>query len=424
AFVLAVWGIGRLALSLGGDRRVALLAATIFCLVPAFQANAQIATQDGLLVAFWVALTAAGLRLFRRWRRGQGTFAEWALVWALLGAGTLLKQSVLLFLPCLAAQVVVERRARKRGLGRFLSASLPGAGLFLAITSPIWLWNARHGWPMLVHTLGHLGLGGDQAAVSRGNPALGLVSFLGGLVGALGPLFGLLVLRGRAVSDADDFRRLDRAWLLSASVPVVAFIALLSLTKPVIATWVFPMTAPLAILAAEAVETGRDRTTRWLWGGFVAYGLVAQIVLFFPQALAKVPFWGEKLQPVMRRFTGRHDEARRVARALATLEARRVDPLLIAPHYMDASLLTFYLPDHPTVFCAGTWLGRRPTTFDLWPDTNLTNPALFGRSLLLVGGVESAWRDALDIGGLEPTGDGFLLATNYRGPRHAAPANP
>src|SRR4051794_10199328 len=68
AWSAAAWGVGRLALAATyGDRRASLIAVAIFLLIPAFQANAQISTQDGPLVALWVALTAVGLRLFRRW---------------------------------------------------------------------------------------------------------------------------------------------------------------------------------------------------------------------------------------------------------------------------------------------------------------------------------------------------------------------
>src|SRR5689334_11937365 len=66
--LLAAWIVGRLTLSLTrGDRRAALLAVIAFLLVPAFQANAQVCTQDGPLIALLAGLTWVGLRLMRRW---------------------------------------------------------------------------------------------------------------------------------------------------------------------------------------------------------------------------------------------------------------------------------------------------------------------------------------------------------------------
>jgi hypothetical protein len=52
---------------------------------------------------------------------------------------------------------------------------------------------------------------------------------------------------------------------------------------------------------------------------------------------------------------------------------------------MDASLLTFYMAGHPTVIPAEAADGRRPTSFDVWPDTRPGSPALAGRTRLFVG---------------------------------------
>src|SRR5205823_1359269 len=111
AFVAAAWGVRRLALAVARDNeRVAFFAVAIFCLLPAIAANAQICTQDGPMIAVWLALTAIGLRLVRRWHAGQSTSGEWMLLWAILGIGFLLKQSVLLFLPSIAIYALLQRR--------------------------------------------------------------------------------------------------------------------------------------------------------------------------------------------------------------------------------------------------------------------------------------------------------------------------
>src|SRR4051812_30068296 len=58
ASAVAAWGVGRLAMSVArGDERVGFLAVACFMLLPAFQANAIICTQDGILIALWVGLT-------------------------------------------------------------------------------------------------------------------------------------------------------------------------------------------------------------------------------------------------------------------------------------------------------------------------------------------------------------------------------
>src|SRR5207244_2097254 len=89
-------------------------------------------------------------------------------------------------------------------------------------------------------------------------------------------------------------------------------------------------------------------------------------------------------------------------------------PLVVTRHYMEAALYSFYLPGHPTICTAGKYLGKRPTTFDQWPDTDLSNPALFGRTLLLDGVGDVPWEKALKFDSIEPLENGrFYLAHKY-----------
>src|SRR5438874_747837 len=87
----------------------ALILLGVVFVLRAFQANAQICTQDGPLIAVWVALTAIGLRLVRRWNERENTWREWMLLWFVLGIGCLFKQSVVLFLPSLFVYWIARR---------------------------------------------------------------------------------------------------------------------------------------------------------------------------------------------------------------------------------------------------------------------------------------------------------------------------
>lgn len=269
---------------------------------------------------------------------------------------------------------------------------------------------------MLAHTAGHLGAGGDQAGhVPAGHPILWLLAVVGAIVGACGPAFFLLLRpRGGAVPES--------SWLLCAAAPGVLFFVLLSLTKPVIGSWPLPAMVSLVPLAAQSVVRGLslepvDARVRRTFGALVIYGVLAQFLFFFPTPLSRLPFFGERLERgVIRRFTGRREKAISLSRVLASLDrpdSRR--PLLVADHYMEAALLTFYLPGHPSVSCAG--MGRRSTTFDLWPDTRLDDPSLLGRSLVLIGPPEVGFDRGLRFGATRRIADGVLLAEGFRGPR-------
>src|SRR2546430_5269541 len=140
---IAAWGVGRLAINVAqGDERVGFLAVVCFMLIPAFQANSIICTQDGILIALWVALTAMGLRLIRQWHFGESTWDEWLALWALLGFGVILKQSVLVFLPSLVLYAWIQRRNLiwRREL---IWQPLIGALVITAISTPMTIWNAR-----------------------------------------------------------------------------------------------------------------------------------------------------------------------------------------------------------------------------------------------------------------------------------------
>ena len=428
--LLAGWGIGRLAMAVSDDdERVGFLAVLIFCLLPAFQANAQLCTQDGPLIAIWVALTAIGLRLARRWSGArESRWGDWMLFWFVLGVGFLLKQSILLFLPGMAIYWFFDKKAAVPK-GRWWLQQLIGVLLFTVVISPMIYWNARHGWPMFAHTLGHLGAGGDQVGDTiKGNPLTWLGGTLGGIVGAFGPAFVILCLWAslRARREIDPERWRDRLWLICAAWPSIGFFIALSFIKPVVPSWPLPHFVPLvALVATLAVElprrlNGKETWFGRAWGVMIWYGVIGWLVLSFPTGLAYLPKYGAKLQKsVLSRFTGHRAEARELEDVLArvnTPDGR--PPIIVTKYYMPACLYAFYVPSHPTTTTAQRYLGRREMTFDIWPDTNLANPALRGRTLLLVG-EDVPWERALRYERLEPIpGERrFNLAIGYQGPR-------
>ena len=82
------------------------------------------------------------------------------------------------------------------------------------------------------------------------------------------------------------------------------------------------------------------------------------------------------------------------------------DPFVITNHYGRASLLAFYLPGHPTVYCSSAHIGGRKTQYDMWERTDLSEAgtlgSLLGRPALMLGGPEHHWSPAFDS--IEPIG--------------------
>lgn len=424
ASTLAAWGVGRLTMSVTrGNQRAGFLAAGCFMLLPAFQANSIICTQDGILIALWLALSAVGLRLFRHWHAGESTWRDWLLLWIVLGFGVILKQSVLVFLPSLVLYAWIERR-ELRWRRDLIWQAIVGPAIVIAISSPMIVWNARHGWPMLGHTLGHLGAGGDQAGrVNRGNPLQWMLGLIVAVIGAMGPAVLLMVWASRkfaATHRADRSRWPDRLWMMCAAWPSVAFFVLLAMRKPVVPSWPLPSLVTLVVLVADfTVSEFAQPLVKSAWWAIIGYGLCGCLLIAFPTALAHLPIVGPHLQRrLIGRFTGHREDAAILQKTLAAIAAPDGQPpLIVARHYMQASLYCFYLPGHPTVYTAGKYLGKRSTTFDQWRDTNLENPNLYGRTLLLDGEGDVPWERALIFDQRRPLENGrYFLATDYRGP--------
>jgi hypothetical protein len=86
------------------------------------------------------------------------------------------------------------------------------------------------------------------------------------------------------------------------------------------------------------------------------------------------------------------DALRHALRPDRDLNPAGLEPMVVAQHYGRASLLAFYLPDRPVVYCSSSRMGGRRTQYDFWPDTDLDDPALLGRPGVLLGASAGQWR--------------------------------
>lgn len=385
-----------------------LIAVGLFFLTPGLQANAQISTQDGLLIPWTLGMTTIGLLLVRRWSEGRGTWGLWMAWWALLGVGMHLRFSAPLLLTAPACFAWFQRRQLKFGK-TFILQQIVGGVAFAVFLLPIILWNSRNGWPTFEHTAGHLGLGGDQAGhTARGNPLIWVSSVIGGVIGAYGPVFVLVVwatwrsLRHRQSETPASWT--DQLWLLCSVWPSVAFFVLLSFTKPVLASWPLPSLVPALALAALHIE--RESLFTWLprpwfrplWTATLIYGLAGALLLMFPTCLRYLPGVGKRLdEKVISRLGGHAEQAAAVQRAI--VQSGLQHPEIVASYYDTASLLWFYLPDHPVVHVAS----HRPSTYDNWPDTRLDAGGLRGKSMLLVGTPRTGWPSLLQFAQIQST---------------------
>ena len=445
---LSAWAVARLAVRVSGDERAGLLAAIAFVLIPAYQANAQICSQDGPMILAWALLAIIGLRLFRRWEAGRSTWGDWVLVGAVTGIAFLFKQTAVLFLPSFPVYALL-RRKQLRWRWTVAVEVLASAAAFFVAVSPMVYWNVGHHWPTVQHTLGHLGAGGDQKETigTEWSPTW-FLSLLGAQLGAFGPAIGLM---GWAAWRVGKKPKPAELWLLCAALPGVGFFVLLSLFKPVLANWPMPSFAPLVALVGIAAVGPLDR---WrdlrnlgaqnkvkpkrtdfagAWNAMVVYGVVGWGLISFAPALGRIPVLGRIVpRAVVRKTTG---ERARAAMLGAQLDALGGRAFVIGSHYMQAALDGFYLPNQPTVYDADVLLGKHPTSYEYWRPTDLADPALIGRRVLLDGGDAKSWSAALELEGIRLTGGSGRRRTYtavYRGltpvsgkiwPQSSPPAN-
>lgn len=388
--LLTYWLVRKLFAS----ERLALGTVALTHTIPLFVAGSLIMTIDPPFFFCWAAATClATLAVFdgRRW--------AWAALGLAAGVGLLAKYAMPLWYVGLVAFLIVDPRSR-----RWLRTPWPWAALLITLSffaAPI-AWNARNGWVTFRHV-------GRQTGVTQteGSFLTNPLAMIGTQAGVLGPIFAVFVVlaivetvrRWRREPSTDDTAPIDvrRAAMLLLCIGggFFACVFLASFRTEIEPNWPAPAFFTLVPLGAWWIgERLRSvdawRPIRGFFWAHVAIGLVAMLIVHRTDLLA----------PVAARFgiapkridLGPINKARGNAeygRVVGELLAQHPDALVLARSYQDASQLAFYTPGHPVTFNVSSYLvGKersRHSQFDVWPDHDLSNPALVGRDAILFG---------------------------------------
>ncbi len=463
ASIVSALFVGLLAADVAGRRgspcwRIGFYGAAAFALAPVMQAVGLVSTIDGPCVACWAVACWAGWRAMER-----GSRWAWVTLGAAVGVGFLFKYTILLLPPGLLAYALLRRWGEgevspARTWGRWAAG---GALLTLAGLSPVLIWNMRHGWPTVLHLLGHLGLAaGDMpppADPGRGWSPKWFFEFIGVQFGIVGPALVLacagaawgvwswweaaLRLRRagvstRALPTEEELEPLSgMLYLVCCAAPVLAFYLVVALVAEAEGNWAmgaYVTLLPLAgWIAADHMREYGQKLLAWrrfaagdrpwsgilrrrpetpgqmLWHAAIVYGLVAGVGMLrldlvqagLARADAGLARLGVRTSLAGVVPTGRFLNADEMGRNAAELAAdlrvaTGLEPFIVAQHYGRASQLAFYMPGRPTVYCASSRTGGRRTQYDLWPETDLDDPALLGRPAIVVGRDAAAWQQA------------------------------
>lgn len=419
--------VAALAVSAAPNRpSIGVYAASLFMLAPVFHGTAQFMTIDGPYYACWLLAALIAWRLSRT----PATLGGYFLLGAIIGVGMLFKYTVLLLVP---GVIWFLFRAHPAAPARRLIRSLAFLAGALLLSSPIFVWNALHGWPTVAHLLGHAGLpGGDIPADTgwRYNPFWSIGYLLYPFV-VLGPPMGILLIiairkawRSR-LQDPDRWTLL--VFSLAASLPILTFYLLLSLKTDIELNWAVAgyttLIAPIAWMLSDSSRAAP--AVRRLWKGTVTFGVAVAILISFGKwpldwiSRVEIAGWHIPSDRALKRVSGHKDLARQVEKvARAARQSTSQEPFIVAQNYGTASLLAFYITNHPSVHAASSMMGGRESAYDYFDDTSLSDPDLLGRPAILVGATCDAWDQTLYFDSIirTRTPRRLFLASGYGGP--------
>lgn len=311
--------VGALANRLHGGRAGAL-ASLVYATLPAVALSSTLISTDVPLLLFWSFGLLAAVR-----HAESGGLRSAAALGAAVAVGLNAKYAMGYIVPVviLAYATAPVLRSRLRGWRLWSGLCVGLLGLV-----PNLLWNAAHDWVTFRHT-------GDNAAWGRHLLDLNsLGEFLGTQVGVFGPL-PMALLLGAAIGRVATARRPADRFLLAASLPVLATIAVQALIAEANANWAataYP--AGAALVGALLADLGRPLVTRLTIG---TGAIVSAVLLIAPAAAPdlRLPGLGRPFERVL----GWRDFAEAVA-----AEADRRGVRTLVPHRRaDAAELLYQL---------------------------------------------------------------------------------
>ena len=328
------------------DDRTALGCLLMAAVMPILAVGSILMTIDSLSVFFWV------LAAILFWSALQsGRTLDWFWLGLAIGAGFLAKFTNGVQLACIALFLLWSKEHRSLLFSRKMIVL--GAAFLVSITPILW-WNMQNGW---VHAMALHSRSGVKD--SFGVHPAELLQFVGEQFGVVSPLFMTGIIVAAIAVAWKQHGDLRTRFLLSQFLPLYALFLFFSLNKAGKSNWIAPALVTGIILCVVFWRELAARRPAWRWGMGVAFApaLVMTVALHHTDWLRLPP----RLDPV-RMTKGWTDFAAHVQRARKAHNAN----LLISHHYAYASLIAFYLADHPTTFLPPKSYGS--SQFTLWPE--------------------------------------------------------
>jgi len=323
--------------------RAGLWAAGALAATPLFAVGGLLATPDIPFIFFWAATVALGLRALRK-----RTLSSWIVAGVALGLGMISKYPMVLLPVALVAALAATAKGRRalKTPGPWVAAA---TGALICV--PLVVWMFRGGFASVFFQLGH-GLGGKKPA---GLATFG--EFLGGQAAIMTPiLFGVLawvlvknvrtlVRRWRGIETAPEGDGTALALLVFPAAIVFLVFGLASFRAKPEANWPAAGYVTLIVLAGPELARLAKGTLGRRALVWTAVGLAALLSTYVHIGA----IW--PAVPLPRAFVSKAPDRKPFADwALSkrkSLGAEAEKAPVFASNYQVASLLAFYLPDHP-----------------------------------------------------------------------------
>jgi 4-amino-4-deoxy-L-arabinose transferase-like glycosyltransferase len=327
------------------DDRVALWCLLLASVVPIMAVGSILMTIDSLSVFFWALAIVIFWKALHR-----DKISDWFWLGLAIGAGFLAKFTNGVQLGCIGFFLLWSKEHRRR-LFSWKMFALCAA--FSVSILPILWWNIQTGWVHLIAL--HSRSGVTNTFQIR---PLELLRFIGSQFGVVSPL----IMAGMVVAAvALTWKRhtdLRARFLLSQFLPLYGLFLFFSLNSAGKANWAAPALIAGIVFTVAYWREIVARHPAWRWGVSAAFAiaLLMTVVMHDTEYLHLPPG-----KDPLRRAEGWKDFAAHVQAARENYHAN----LLIANHYSQASMMSFYLPDQPTTYLLPAPYGS--SQFTLWP---------------------------------------------------------
>lgn len=340
------------------NEEIGLIAVLLASVVPLYATGAILMTIDPLSAFFWLL----AVNFFSRSLEKNKTI-DWIGTGVAVGCGFLAKfLNGLELLAFLGFLISVPRRRtllKEQGFWLMLAVSI-------LCTLPVWWWNIDHGWPTMHHLL-HRGNLNEPFTL---HPQF-FLSFLLQQAVVISPVLflSLIYLAGflffklirRKASEAEVL-------FLMLFVSVFVFYAVLAWHSSEEPNWPAISYLSLIIVSASwASDWLRNHKAGHTW--LIALFLVGWSETILLHSTAFLPLPG-RLDP-MSRVAG----WREIAAHLGEVQRAQHAQVLLTDAYKEASILSFYLPNHAFVY---TKKAAAPESeFYFWPGYSTTETCLY-----------------------------------------------